>query len=273
MEPQVQLDPAQRNKLIKQREVAKGMLSRMQDFINSDDPDINQTQVRFNKLPGIYAKYEASQEELEGCDETDHTDDRAEFESQYFAVEARFHEILHASLNHATSSSSEHESSNACSTQSSNAHIRLPVIELPTFSGDLCQWLHFKDTFETLIVNNTSLSNVQKLHYLVSALKGEAKELIINLPITHENFVVAWNLTTHRYNSIKLMAMKHISQQIQMPQTKKGDASSFRQLINNVNSNTNAIEALKLNVLMHTLILNHLLLSVLDAETHKTWKL
>jgi hypothetical protein len=95
----------------------------MPHFINSDNPDINQTQVRFNKLPGIYAKYEASQKELEGCDETNRTDDRAEFESQYFAMEARFHEILHASLNHATSSPSEHENSNACSTRSTNAHV------------------------------------------------------------------------------------------------------------------------------------------------------
>ena len=246
------MDPAQRKKLIKQREVAKGMLTRMQDFIDSGNPDVNQTQVRFNKLPSIYAKYEASQEELEGYDEADHTDDRADFESQYFAVEARFHEILHANLNHASSISSEHGSSTACSTQSSNTHIRLPVIELPTFAGDHCQWLHFRDTFETLIVNNTSLSNVQRLHYLVSVLKGEAKELIINLPITHDNFVVAWNLITHRYNSIKLIAMKHVNHLIQMPQTMKGDATSLRHLINHVTSHMNAIEALTLNTSMHT---------------------
>jgi hypothetical protein len=151
-----------------------------------------------------------------------------------------------------------------------------------TFDYQLLNYLHslmifvngyILDTFEPLIMNNTSISNVQKLYYLVSALKGEAKELIINRPNTHENFVVAWNLTTNRYNSIKLIAMKHISQLIQMPKTKKGNATTLRQLINHVTSHMNDIEALTLYVSMHTLILNHLLLSVLDAETHKTWEL
>ena len=50
---------------------------------------------------------------------------------------------------------------------------------------------YIRDTFEALIVNNTSLSNVQKFHYLIASLKNEAKDLIINLQITNENFLVA----------------------------------------------------------------------------------
>jgi hypothetical protein len=41
------------------------------------------------------------------------------------------------------------------------------------------------DTFEALIVNNTTLSNVQKFHYLIASLKNEAKNLISNLQITN----------------------------------------------------------------------------------------
>jgi len=78
------------------------------------------------------------------------------------------------------------------------AHIRLPTIALPTFEGDTCSWLHFRDTFEALIVNNTTLSNVQKFHYLIASLKNETKDLISNLQITNENFLVAWQLVTQR---------------------------------------------------------------------------
>jgi hypothetical protein len=67
--------------------------------------------------------------------------------------------------------------------------------------------------------------------------------------------------------------MKHVTQLCQMPQTKKGDATSLRQLINHIRSNVNAIQALTLNTPMHDLILNHLLLSGLDSETHKTWEI
>jgi hypothetical protein len=43
--------------------------------------------------------------------------------------------------------------------------------------------------------------------------------------------------------------------------------------INHVSSNMNAIQALALNTPMQDLILNHLLLSALDSETHKEWEL
>jgi diphosphomevalonate decarboxylase len=153
------------------------------------------------------------------------------------------------------------------------AQIKLPVIELPNFSGNACNWLHFRDTFEALIIKNKALSNIQRFHYLISSLKGKAKDLIINLQITNENFPVAWELVTQRYNNIKLIGMKHVKHLFQMPQIKKGDASSLRHLINHVTSHLNAIQALSLNASMQHLILNNLLLSTLHPETHKECEL
>jgi len=42
-----------------------------------------------------------------------------------------------------------------------------------------------------LIVHNTTLSNVQKFHYLIASLNNEAKDLISNLQLTSENYLVA----------------------------------------------------------------------------------
>ena len=117
------------------------------------------------------------------------------------------------------------------------------------------------------------LSNVQKFHYLISSLKGEAKHLISNLQITNDNFMVAWDLVTQRYNNIKLIAMTYVKHLLQLPQVKRNDATSLRHLINHVSSNMNAIQALALNTSMQDLILNHLLLSILDSETYKEWEL
>jgi len=51
-----------------------------------------------------------------------------------------------------------------------------------------------------------------------------------------------------------------------MPQVRKGDASSLRQLINHVSSHMNALPALSLNVPVQDLMLNHLMLATLDPK-------
>ena len=78
--------------------------------------------------------------------------------------------------------------------RNNSSHTRLPTIALPTFAGDTCSWLHFRDTFEALVVNNTSLSNVQRFHYLIASLKNETKDLISNLQITNEIFLLPGSL-------------------------------------------------------------------------------
>jgi len=130
-----------------------------------------------------------------------------------------------------------------------------------------------RDTFEALIVNNTTLSNVQKFHNLIASLKNEAKDLINILQITNENFLVAWQLVTQRYNMKRLIAMMHAKHLCQMPQVRKGDASSLRQLINHVSSHINTLQALSLNVPVQDLILNHLVLTTLDPEMQREWEL
>ena len=63
-------------------------------------------------------------------------------------------------------------------------------MSLLTFSGNVCDWPHFRDTFQTLIVDNAYLSNVQRLHYLISSLRDEAQALIQNLLVMNANFTI-----------------------------------------------------------------------------------
>jgi len=215
---------------------------------------------------------------LELSDDTDHTGDRELFENQYYQVEAKFSELLHPvmdppSRRSSTRSSLSGHSNHTPRSHTSSTHIKLPTIALPNFAGDTCSWLYYRDTFEALVVNNTTLSNVQKLDYLIASLKNEAKDLITNLKITNENFLVAWQLVTQRYNNKRLIAMMHTKHLCQIPQVRKGDASSLRQLINHVSSHMNALQASSLNVPVQDLMLNHLMLATLDPETQREWEL
>jgi hypothetical protein len=93
---------------------------------------------------------------------------------------------------------------------------------LPTFDGDSCSWLQYRDTFEALIVNNTTLSNVQKFHYFIASLNNEAKDLIAKLQVTNKYFRVAWQLVTQRYNNKRLTAIRHAKHLFQMLPVKQG---------------------------------------------------
>jgi len=55
------MDAARRQQLIKQRAVAREMLSRIQNFNEVGDHKINEIQMRFNKLPDIFNRYDTAQ--------------------------------------------------------------------------------------------------------------------------------------------------------------------------------------------------------------------
>ena len=174
------MEPTRRAWLIRQGTVARSSLTRMQTFIETGDRKLNDIKVRFDELPNIFNKFETAQSEIELSEDTDYSVDRQQFEDQYFEVKAKFNELLHPVVNpHTSRQSSPRSSLSDHSNQSprshlSGTHIKLPTIALPTFEGDTCSWLHFRDTFEALIVQNTNLSNVQKFHHLIASHKNEA---------------------------------------------------------------------------------------------------
>jgi DNA repair exonuclease SbcCD ATPase subunit len=154
------MDAARRQQLIKRRAVAKASLTRMQIFFESGDFKVNEIKVRLDKLSSILNKFEVAQDELECLDDADYSLNREEFETQYYQVDAKFNELLHPVVEQSLSRRSSPRSSlSGHSNQSpwshvSSTHIKLPIIALPTFDGDTCNWLHYRDTFEALIVNH-----------------------------------------------------------------------------------------------------------------------
>jgi len=216
----------------------------MQSFIQLGDRKLNNIQVRFDELPKIYNKCEAANSELKLSDDSDYSLDRQQFEDHYFVVQARFNELLHPVVEQLLSRHNSPRRSVSGNTNNSlRSHIKLPTIALPKFDVDSCSWLQYRDTFEALIVKNKAVPNVQKFHCLIASLKLEPKDLISNLQITNEDFMVARQLFTQRYNNKQLIAMRHAKRLRKMPHVIKRDASSLRKLINHVSSHMNALQA------------------------------
>ena len=70
--------------------------------------------------------------------------------------------------------------------------VKLPQLSIPKFSGNLQDWVIFKDTFLSLVGDSTTIPNIQKFHYLLSAINGDAKRVIQHIPVSEQGSRVAW---------------------------------------------------------------------------------
>ena len=96
--------------------------------------------------------------------------------------------------------------------QHSNFHsssIKLPQLEIPTFSGDKMRWKEFWDTFEATVDNNQNLTNIEKLNYLNSKLMGEAKSAVSGIMLSNGNYSVAVTLLKERFGDVQSVVNCH----------------------------------------------------------------
>ena len=81
---------------------------------------------------------------------------------------------------------------------------RLPPCDTDTFKGGYREWPTFRDLFSAIYINNSKLSNVEKLFHLTQKTVGEAREIISHVPLTNDGFTLAWKNLTDRYENIFL---------------------------------------------------------------------
>ncbi|UYV63147.1 hypothetical protein LAZ67_2003292 [Cordylochernes scorpioides] len=91
--------------------------------------------------------------------------------------------------------------------------INLPKFSLPSFKGDLDQWLNFKTTFEVTIINISSLNNIQKFIYIniykVLYLEMHTASIIKGFSLTPDTFDKAWLAFNERYHCTRDLAYKY----------------------------------------------------------------
>ncbi|XP_062714172.1 uncharacterized protein LOC134290955 [Aedes albopictus] len=145
--------------------------------------------------------------DAEGIYEEDCTTAYEEFEKLYYRLRAALlaklpTEEIAVELNNTLARNGQHVGA--------HTDVRLPQISLPEFDGDYKGWLSFKSTYVSLIHDSGELSDVQKFHYLKSALKGEAAKLIESLTLTNDNYSIAWSTITKRYSNEYLLKKRHL---------------------------------------------------------------
>ena len=89
-----------------------------------------------------------------------------------------------------------------------DAHLKLPEIKIPEFSGNSSDWEQFWDLFTSLIDSRTDLPVSVKFSYLKSALKGTSAKIIAGFSVTQANYEEAKALLVKQYKDDGRIAQK-----------------------------------------------------------------
>jgi len=225
-----------------------------------DIVDMYDVNIRLQLLEKVWEEYNAVKDQLEYNDDDEmqqHELDREAFTETYCELKARIDRMISEDKQARDISSAElqkrratHDYGNCLAPK-----IKLPTIEIPKFGGQITEFKHFYDTFNSLIINNQAMDDVQKFHYLLSSVINDAHQLIQNLPVTQQNFHVAWNLLCDRYNNEGLIAAAHVKS-LSLPVINRESVTDLRALIYQFQSNLNAIKALDLSIPLHEVLLS-----------------
>ena len=95
--------------------------------------------------------------------------------------------------------------------------VRLPKLDLCTFSGNMLEWQPFWDGFNAAVNSNPTISDVQKLNYLRSQLRGEASQLIAGFSLTSANYSHSVALLKDRYGQQQKLITAHMQALLELP--------------------------------------------------------
>ncbi|KAI5715931.1 hypothetical protein M8J77_024772 [Diaphorina citri] len=142
---------------------------------------------------------------------------------------------------------------------------KLPPLDLPYFDGNIQRWSLFSETFTSLIHTNKSLSDDQKIHYLVSRLKGSALSVCSGIPAVGSNYQTIWQALKDRYEDKRAMAGSYMDSILDFKHIRSESIEMYQKFIDEVGMSVLALKALKLPDLAEY-ILYALSVKKLDTE-------
>ncbi|XP_039310746.1 uncharacterized protein LOC120358928 [Solenopsis invicta] len=196
---------------------------------------------------------------------------RANFEVTYFASISRCQSFLEHFEQHYPRASSSHESDTRAPAPR-ESRVKLPKIELPSFSGAYDDWYSYHDTFEKLIHANENLTEIEKFHYLRSLLKDKAAEVIKSIETTTDNYNDAWAAVKERFDNKRWIIQKHIRAIFDAPALSKENHIQLRELLDTILKHLRALKAIKRPTDAWDDLIIHVITSKLDPVTTKSWE-
>lgn len=201
-------------------------------------------------------------------------DEYSLFEDLYLCIKADIHDMISSLLASSaqTKPTPQQDSSFIDVTDVHTPQVRLPSIQIPTYSGSYDEWPTFQDLFVSLVHNNTSLSDVQKLHYLKCSMAGEAEALLRHIRVTEANYTQAWEMLKARYGNKRIIVNTLLNRLCTQKRVSVQSANLLKMLLDNTTECINTLNNLNINTDSWDPIIIFLTVQKLDQETRKDWE-
>jgi hypothetical protein len=226
--------------------------------------DIN---LRLDQLPKLYEDFSKVQDRIETlCSEEGDIEaqaaERESFEDIFYRLTAKA-KVLVKNVEAPVTIDSRPP-------QSVGESIKYPEISLPSYDGDLSQWLQFRDTFHAL-VNQGSLPPIVKYKYLRSCLQGSALEVISSLDFSEEGYTLAWQMLCERYNNPRRLVSNHMRALFDV-ETVPSTPLGLRGLCDNISKHLRSLHSLNVPIDNWDLMIIHILANKLDSRLKSKWE-
>lgn len=183
---------------------------------------------------------------------------REEFDEIYFSIVT-----IHRQLTQINEVINSSQSSSVHSRSCQN--VKLPKIKIPVFSGSIKTWPEFYDIFNSLVHNNESITDTERMHYLISSLSGDAHALIRTYPIQGIYYREAYETLVLRYQNNRELAFSCWKEILDI-NFKSKSPIEFRRVLDLFCENLKLLKGLELPIESWDFILCYHLLSKLDQK-------
>ncbi|XP_011348998.2 uncharacterized protein LOC105286056 [Ooceraea biroi] len=193
-------------------------------------------------------------------------------ETSYFANKDKLLELRQKLLSESAPATKPHDLSVSPATRSAIARA-LPKISLPKFAGDYRTWLVFRDLFRSMIINNSDITSVEKLHYLKNHVTGEAARRITNIAITDNNFDRAWEALVTRYDNKRVLVCSYLELLFSITSVSRKSSEDLKELLATVHEAISGLRSLDAPVDSWDYFLVYFIVGRLDIDSRKAWEL
>lgn len=248
----------------------KTQITILTNLLDKGKLDNTSLRLRNNRLTELYHIFEESNDELLTLDPND--THRTEFENiqeRFYELAGKIENILNSSEAGASVSSEDTRSDNTV-TIIKKRRIKLPEAPLPTFDGKFESWLSFKNAFRNVIDSQSDLSDIDKLHYLKSALIGEAANKLKIFTVDGVNYSKAWDILERAYEVKRVLISRHLSLMLSIPPLDKETTSGLTKLADDMQQHVASL--ISLGVSVGSEIIVHLLENKLPKSTLEKWE-